>query len=174
MITPTYARYMAGFNAEMDRRFIEASLRLTDAQRREDRGAFWKSILGTFNHILWVDHVWLNRLTGSPMPPGIRDDSGTYFDDFDAFVEARDDANARIAEWAKGVTQEFLDSDCIWFKGRPDEFVTPYSVLVAHMYTHQVHHRGQIHALLTSFGEDTSDTSMWVVSRPPFSYQDFV
>lgn len=170
MIHPTYARYMAGYNAEMDRRFIAAAQRLTDAQRRADRGVFWKSLHGTFNHILWVDHMWLNRLTGSPLPPGIRDDSDKYFHDFDAFVAARTETNARIAAWAEGVTQEFLDSDCYWFRGRPEQFVTPYAVLVAHMFTHQVHHRGQIHAVLTSYGEDTSDTSIWVMSRAPFSF----
>ena len=62
MITPDYVRTMAAYNAELNRRVYTAATRLSDAERRADRGAFWKSILGTLAHIYWADRVWLSPL----------------------------------------------------------------------------------------------------------------
>jgi uncharacterized damage-inducible protein DinB len=31
---------------------------------------------------------------------------------------------------------------------------------VTHFFNHQTHHRGQVHALLTGFGEQTGDTDL--------------
>jgi hypothetical protein len=52
IVTPCFVRMMAAYNTEMNRRLFEASARLSDEQRRMDRGAFWGSIHGTLNHIL--------------------------------------------------------------------------------------------------------------------------
>ena len=47
MITPAYVPTMAAYNAEMNRRLYGAAARLSDAERRQPRGAFWGSIHGT-------------------------------------------------------------------------------------------------------------------------------
>ena len=54
MITPAYVGTMAAYNAEMNRRLYGAAGRLSDAERRASRGAFWGSIHGTLTHILWA------------------------------------------------------------------------------------------------------------------------
>jgi uncharacterized damage-inducible protein DinB len=41
MITPSYVRTMAAYNSEMNRRLYAAASRLSDEERRRDRGAFW-------------------------------------------------------------------------------------------------------------------------------------
>ena len=46
MITPAYCRTMAAYNSEMNRRIYAAASRLSDAERRAPRGAFWGSIHG--------------------------------------------------------------------------------------------------------------------------------
>ena len=51
MITPAYVRTMAAYNAEVNRRWYGAADTLTDAQRREDRGAFFGSLHGTLCHL---------------------------------------------------------------------------------------------------------------------------
>ena len=61
MITPGYVRTMAQYNTEMNRRIYAAAARLTDEQRREDRGLFWKSLHGTLCHLLWGDRQWMSR-----------------------------------------------------------------------------------------------------------------
>ena len=52
LITPTFVRTMAAYNAEMNRRLYEAAWRIPDAERRQDRGAFWGSLHGTLCHLL--------------------------------------------------------------------------------------------------------------------------
>ena len=61
MITPAYSRTMAAYNSEMNRRIYAAAGRLSDAERRAPRGAFWGSIQGTLAHILWGDSQWMSR-----------------------------------------------------------------------------------------------------------------
>ena len=44
MITVDYIRMMALYNSEMNRRIYAGAKQLTDEQRRQDRGLFWKSL----------------------------------------------------------------------------------------------------------------------------------
>ena len=52
MIEPGYVRLMARYNEEMNARWLETAARLDDQERRADRSAFFRSIHGTFNHLL--------------------------------------------------------------------------------------------------------------------------
>lgn len=61
MITREWMVMMARYNSWQNGSQFQAAGRLSDAQRREDLGAFFKSIQGTLNHILWADQMWLSR-----------------------------------------------------------------------------------------------------------------
>jgi uncharacterized damage-inducible protein DinB len=163
MIDPAYARLMAEYNAEMNRRFLASAWRLGDEQRREQRGAFWGSIHATFNHILWADRMWLYRFTGSAQPHGTRADSDAFCEEFSELAALREQTDAEILDWSENVTDEWLAAPCRWFRETPNEFSTERSLQVVHMFNHQTHHRGQIHALLTAFGEDTAETDLWIM-----------
>src|SRR6185369_8444767 len=63
MLLAHYAK-MAGYNRWMNSRIYTAAARLSDAERKRDLGAFFKSIHGTLNHLLLADRVWLGRFTG--------------------------------------------------------------------------------------------------------------
>src|SRR5215475_2627132 len=68
MISPAYVRLMAEYNAEMNRRLYAAAARLSDADRRADRGAFWGSIHGSLNHLLWGYTQWMSRFDNWEKP----------------------------------------------------------------------------------------------------------
>ena len=53
----------AGYNAWANRRLYEAAGTLSDAEYRADRGAFFKSMHGTLNHLLATDRIWMKRFT---------------------------------------------------------------------------------------------------------------
>ena len=61
MITPAHAHMMARYNRWQNRSLYAAVVTLSDAQRREDKGAFFGSLHKTLAHILWADRVWMSR-----------------------------------------------------------------------------------------------------------------
>ena len=57
-------------NAWANGRLYEAVARLSVEQYRVDRGAFFKSVQGTLNHLLVTDRIWMQRFTGMGDAPG--------------------------------------------------------------------------------------------------------
>src|SRR5882762_1380078 len=99
MITSAYVRTMAAYNAEMNRRLYAAAGRLSDAERRAAKGAFWGSIHGTLVHILWGDSQWMSRFDGWPRPATPIKQSGHFIEDFTELCAARLKADADISRW---------------------------------------------------------------------------
>jgi uncharacterized damage-inducible protein DinB len=168
LVNPAFVRTMAAYNAEMNRRLYEASSRIPDAARGEDRGAFWGSLHGTLCHLLWGDQMWMSRFDGWPKAAVIQKESATLVADFDELRRRRVDADERISAWAAGVTEQWLAGDMVWFSSSAQrEMRTPRSFAVAHFFNHQTHHRGQAHALITACGEKTGDTDLFLVVPQP-------
>ena len=168
MITPAYVRLMAAYNAEMNRRVYAAAGRIADAARRADRGVFWKSLHGTLCHLVWADRIWMHRFEGWPRPAGRLAESGALFDDFDLLAADRAVVDAGMQRWAEGVDEAWLAQELVWTSGSAGrEMRHGRSLIVAHLFNHQTHHRGQAHALITACGEDTGDTDLWLVVEDP-------
>ena len=167
MITPAWARAMAAYNAEMNRRLYAAASTLDDATRRADGGAFFASILGTLNHLLWADAMWMHRFDAWPRPEVSIAESGQFMPDWLAMRLARPDYDARIEAWATRLQADDLTGDQTWFSGAAGrEMTRPNWLLITHMFNHQTHHRGQAHALLTRAGAMTGATDLpWVVGE---------
>jgi uncharacterized damage-inducible protein DinB len=167
VITPAHARAMAAYNTEMNRRLYAAAATLTEAQRREDAGAFFGSIHGTLCHLLWGDRVWMSRFAGWERPAGGIAHSPRLMEGWDALRQARAEADDAILAWARGLTPADLEGDLTWFSGATGrEMRRPRWLLVTHMFNHQTHHRGQAHALLTRFGAKIQDTDLpWAIEE---------
>jgi uncharacterized damage-inducible protein DinB len=161
MITPDYCRTMAAYNAWQNENLLAAAHTLDDAARTEERGAFFGSIAGTLSHLLWADLVWMARFTGVEAPQvGIPDSPGLW-PDWMPYCTARREQDAVIAVWARAQTPESLTGTVSWFSGVLGREVTkPRALLVAHMFNHQTHHRGQVHAMLTAAGARPGDTDL--------------
>ena len=164
MITPAYVRTMAAYNAEMNRRLYGASTRLSDAERRQPRGAFWGSIHGTLNHLLWGDRQWMSRFDNWPKPEVGAKGSARMIEDFGELRAARVTADADLSAWAERVDAAWLAQDQTWYSGAAGkELSKPRGLLLAHFFNHQTHHRGQAHAMLTAAGQQTGDTDMFLL-----------
>ena len=163
-VEPGFVRTMAAYNAEMNRRLYAAAGRLTDAARREERGAFWGSIHGTLSHLLWGDQMWMSRFDGWQPPPVKIKQSAGMIEDFAELQRLRVDADGKISAWAARVDDAWLAQDLVWFsQAAQQELRSPRAFLVTHFFNHQTHHRGQAHALLTAAGEKTGDTDLFLV-----------
>ena len=168
MITAGYARTMAAYNAEMNRRLYAAAGRLDDAERRADRGAFWGSIHGTLNHFLWGDQQWMSRFDNWPKPEVAIKGSAGLIDDFAALRAARERADADISRWAAKVDDAWMAEDLVWFSGAAGrEMRAAKGFLISHFFNHQTHHRGQVHAMLTTAGQETGDTDLFLLILEP-------
>lgn len=161
MILPSYVQTMAAYNAELNRRVYGAAARLTDEQRKADRKLFWKSIHGTLSHIYWADKMWLSRF-GPGEPPSLPiNQSDQMSDDFEALWRERQALDADIIGWGERVTEADFEGDLVWFSGATGrEMRKPRALCVMQIFNHQTHHRGQVHAALTFYGEDTGATDL--------------
>lgn len=161
MIDAGFVRAMAAYNAEMNRRWYEAAGRLPASARREDIGLFWKSIEGTFNHLLWADRVWMSRFAGWDRPAVALAESGSPVAEFSELTVARFEMDRKLIAWADALDDAALAGDLTWLSGVTKREITkPRALLLVHMFNHQTHHRGQAHAGLTKFGVDPGITDL--------------
>jgi len=161
MITPAYVRGFSAYSSEMNRRIYSAAERLSDAERSLDRGAFFGSIHGTLNHLLFGDQVWMSRFAGWPKPDKPGTESARLYDDFAQMQAKRAEIDAAIEAWAADLTEGWLAGELTWYSGiAQSDMTAPRTVVLVHMFNHQTHHRGQAHALLTAAGEKTGDTDL--------------
>jgi len=68
LITPDYCRTMARYNAWQNNGIRKIVDVMDEDALRLDRGAFFGSILGTLNHLLWGDQLWMSRFDGGDGP----------------------------------------------------------------------------------------------------------
>jgi len=160
-ITPEYCRLMARYNQWQNKGLMALVGKLSDADLRADRGAFFKSILGTLNHLLWADTIWLSRLTGQPPPAVGIADSVTFASDKAEWARLRFLMDGRLREWARGLDAVDLVGHLHWHSGALGRDISnPIAICVMHMFNHQTHHRGQVHAMLTALGHDPGVTDL--------------
>jgi uncharacterized damage-inducible protein DinB len=162
MIAADWCRTMARYNAWQNDSLYGAADALDDAARRADRGAFFGSIHGTLAHLLWGDSLWLHRFTGSPAPDvATIAESARWVPDWRDLCHRRTDLDARLMAWTDGMADADLDGDLTWRSvvlGR--DLSRPRRVLAMHVFNHQTHHRGQVHAMLTAAGARPADTDL--------------
>lgn len=146
------ARYNEWQNSQINAAFHELAQRDSTAWTVGRKG-FWGSLIGTMNHVLWADHVWMARFENRPAPVVKQADSAALFDDPVEFWEARKTCDKRIRHWADRLTDADLSGDLTWFSGSVQREIShPLGGLVVHFFNHQTHHRGQVHCMLTQAG----------------------
>ena len=57
---------MADYNQWMNKSIYKAASGLSNSELSKNRGAFFNSIIGTLNHILVGDIIWLKRFSKHP------------------------------------------------------------------------------------------------------------
>ena len=159
MIDATYCQLMADYNRWMNQSLYACAAQLSDAQRREDRGAYFKSVHGTLNHLLYGDLAWMYRFTGRPLD-GLNPEDGLR-GDFTQLQARRVALDAEIGTWAAGVDPAWLAADFSYLSmAYQQRYTRPAWALVTHFFNHQTHHRGQLTTLLMQFGIDPGVTDL--------------
>lgn len=149
-------RMFAGYNVWCNERLYDAAAMVSDREYRADRGAFFKSLHGTLNHLLAGDRIWMRRFTGvGAQPPSL---DAILYDDFDVLRAARRTQDTLISRYINGLSEGAL-ADTIRYRTvvNPQTIEQPLAPALDHFFNHQTHHRGQAHALLSSIlGNDAT------------------
>jgi uncharacterized damage-inducible protein DinB len=142
-------RLLAGFNAWANGRLYKAVADLPEAEYHKARScAFFASIHGTLNHLLVVDRLWFGRVEG--VVADISSLDQTLYDDFAALRAAREAEDARIIALVEGFDDAGLAQERRFrMITAPEEQALPVHLMLATVFNHQTHHRGQVHAMLS-------------------------
>jgi uncharacterized damage-inducible protein DinB len=169
-MTPEYCRTLTRYNRWMNAKLYAVASELTDEERKRDRGAFFKSIHGTLNHLLLADRVWMGRFTGVSVhgdwlgPNGIRALDQELYADFDELRRERTKTDDELESWVSGLTAERLAAP-LRYERRGTTYDHPLWWSVAHLTNHQTHHRGQVTTLLLQAGRDPAVTDLLAMLR---------
>lgn len=167
MISADHVRLMARYNRWQNESLYREADALGEAARREQRGAFFSSIHGTLNHLMWGDRIWMHRFDGVEKPPGGIKDSVNLHADWSALAADRASFDHVITDWAGRVSDAWLHKGTSWYSGAMGRDVTrPNWLLVTHLFNHQTHHRGQVHAMITAAGGKPDDTDLIFMELP--------
>jgi uncharacterized damage-inducible protein DinB len=148
-MTPTaHYRMFGHYNAWANSRLYDAAAQLTTEQYRADRGAFFKSVHGTLNHLLVTDRIWMRRFTGTGDAPDRLD--AILHETLGELRAARAAEDRRIIGFVDGLDDGRIAGTIRYRRvSSPEEFEQELAPALAHWFNHQTHHRGQVHALLT-------------------------
>ena len=169
MMSPEWVAASARYNRWMNDKLYALAATLSDEARKRDCGAFFKSIHGTFNHLLLADRVWLARLQDVALPagfmgPGIRSLDQELYSDFEELRRERTLTDEALSSWLSALTPEQLSGTAVFVR-RGQKVECPLWWTVAHLFNHQTHHRGQITTLFMQQGHDPGVTDLFAMLR---------
>lgn len=142
-------RRMARYNRWANQRLYEATGKLSPAAFSAPRVGFFPSIAKTLNHILVGDTVWMGRLDGSGHA-GITGLDQVLFAELAPLRAARAALDTRIVGFIDSLAPERLGEILVYNSMAGDANRAPIDLVLAHVFNHQTHHRGQAHAMLSS------------------------
>jgi uncharacterized damage-inducible protein DinB len=141
-------------NAWANHRLYAACARLSQAEFEATRTSFFPSIKATLNHILTVDWYYLDAaersLAGRPANP----DTEAFFDPEEPYASCAElqaeqtKSDARLIALCRTADAAMLERTLVGVPRRTGVMPEPLVRVLAHLFQHQVHHRGQVHAML--------------------------
>ena len=162
---------LARYNRWINQRVYDACERLDDAQRRADRGAFFGSIHGTLDHLVWADRLWLQRFAKQDTVfAALRPDllalpaGATYgtvlHEDWQALRGSREALDAAIEAWTLEMPADWPVRTIRYANTKGVVREQPAWQALTHFFNHQAHHRGQVTTLLVQAGVDPGVTDL--------------
>jgi uncharacterized damage-inducible protein DinB len=165
-----HLQLMASYNEWMNAKLYQAAAGLAPDEIAADRGAFFGSILGTLNHLVAGDTVWLKRFAthpaagpalepvrALPVPASL---AQILFADLPALAARRQMLDRAILQWAGALRESDLDHTLRYANSKGVVSERNFFSLLMHFFNHQTHHRGQVTTLLTQAGVDVGITDL--------------
>jgi uncharacterized damage-inducible protein DinB len=154
----------AQYNAWANKRLHGICAELGEDDLARDRGAFFRSILGTLNHLLLVDILYRERIEGVDSTFSGLDD--TLHAQLPALSAHQAEEDQRWIALTKEIDTSRLDESFVfWTLGldKRDRREVPKHIYFTNLFQHQAHHRGQVHNMVSQSG----------LKPPSLGYIDF-
>jgi uncharacterized damage-inducible protein DinB len=140
-MTAQEARRHLRYSAWASRRVLDAVNALPEEQRGRDMGSSHGGLLGTLNHILFGDRIWIARMLDTT----IERSSEPIEVEWLAVQKRWDD-------WASSVTDDDLAHVIAYKDLRGATRQSAASEIVMHVVNHATLHRGQVMSMLRQLG----------------------
>jgi uncharacterized damage-inducible protein DinB len=139
-------RMFARYNSWANGRVYAAAAQLSPEALAEERGAFFGSLLGTLNHLLVTDRLWMGRIEGASQ-------SGTRLNevlhrDFVELRAARQVQDRALVTLVDAMSEERLAQPLAYATTTGAPQSQPLHEVLSHLFNHQTHHRGHSHHLI--------------------------
>ncbi|AEH89615.1 DinB family protein [Mesorhizobium sp. B283B1A] len=141
----------AAYNQWANGRIYDAAADLDEEEFNRDVGAFFRSLMGTLNHLLAADRIWMKRFTGEGDAPTALD--VILHRALPGLRAAREAEDRRIVDWVGGLSDKALSGRFTYMTVSDMRTVSQrLAPALDHVFNHQTHHRGQAHMILTVLG----------------------
>lgn len=168
-----HIRLMASYNEWMNTKLYDVAKSLHAEELIADKKAFFRSILGTLNHVAVGDTIWLKRFANHPAGyaalepvkslPSPSSLDQILFADMQGLSDYRKTLDRMITEWAQSIQEEDLDHVLSYVTTTGLLSRRHFFSLAMHFFNHQTHHRGQATTLLSQAGADVGETDLFAL-----------
>ena len=157
----------------MNDKLYRAAATLPTGELQAERGAFFGSLLGTLNHLITADTIWLQRFAAHaaqhsaldparamPVPASLTE---RFSDDLSTLWTRRSALDSVIVQWIGQLSDDDLQSVLHYKRLNGEAYAKPLTPVLLHFFNHQTHHRGQATTLLSQAGIDIGSTDLLVL-----------
>ena len=149
MMLSRYAM-LAGYNAWANTRLFAAAEALGPEPCARPMGGFFGSVMGTLNHLVVADGIWMDRFEARNAPQPALDT--ILASALPALRPLRAALDRRILDFVAARRPDDLSADISYANSSGRLFRQSLASALDHLFNHQAHHRGQVHGLLTQLG----------------------
>jgi uncharacterized damage-inducible protein DinB len=140
-------RAMARNNAWSNYRLHKACAELSEVEYRAERVSFFPSISLTLSHILTVDWYYLDALEKGGRGYAVFEKDEPY-DTLAELTAAQLASDRRLLAFCDNLGDSDMTAPVILDRGAAGLFEEPVAAILSHLFVHQIHHRGQVHAMI--------------------------
>jgi len=166
---------LAKYNQWMNTRIYDCVTSMDSLIVKKDLGAFFGSILGTLNHILVADIIWLQRIARHPLnfhslaklrsqtPPVALNQ--ILHEELFTLRQHRKQVDETLIALVDELNDGILNTEFQYQDMKGNSHQNDLGILLQHLFNHQIHHRGQVTTLLHQCGAEVGPTDLLVMLR---------
>jgi len=144
-------RILVQYNIWATQRLCESLKSVSDDDFNKDVGLYFKSIVGTLNHLLLGEHyLWYSRFKQG-ISPAIALNTMIQTKKT-ALLDELQEKSKNWIEFLEQLDEKTLNADLTYKRVSGQELTLTYAATLMHVFNHGTHHRGQITAAMTGSG----------------------